>query len=360
MNKKLYRIILSYVLFASVLFLVFYVYENTGVNKGPQISVSNEQVNADNIEEKYVMPLGKTEGIYLSSEGVLVVQIDKATGCDGLIYEPARDILRPGDYIISIDNNKVLSKEHMLSLINMCTEDEALLDVKRNGNMIKLRVKLVEDKDGIKRIGVWVKDDIQGIGTVTYVDEERRFAALGHGIEENDTRQLLNIDGGTLYKCNIWGITKGTKGKPGGLCGTINYRDEFVIGNITENTDCGIFGYVNYNFLAENKDLKKMPIAGKEEVKCDSATIMCEIDNVVDNYNVEIVDVRTDSKREKQIEFKVTDQRLIKSTGGIVQGLSGSPIIQNGKIVGAVTHVFVEDPTKGYGIFIEEMVEEKK
>ena len=195
------------------------------------------------------------------------------------------------------------------------------------------------------------------MGTVTYVEDDGRFGALGHGINDMDTSILMELGEGSILRTEIINIQKGISGTPGELTGMIRYNDENYIGEITDNTNVGIFGEVTEIFF-EEQGTSYMDVALKQEVKTGPAQIINYMDGEVNYYDMEITEVHMNARHSnKAIELKVTDTELLNKTGGIVQGMSGSPIIQDGKIVGAVTHVLVNDPTKGYGIFIENMLE---
>lgn len=206
------------------------------------------------------------------------------------------------------------------------------------------------------KLGIWIRDNAQGIGTMTYEDADDTFGALGHGINDVDTSILMNLEEGVLYRTEIVGITRGAGGAPGELTGYIEYDSDNVIGEITENTVAGIFGVCDHTLL-ENTTFEPVPIALKQEIELGPAKIICSVSGEPEFYDVEIVEVNQEHENvNRGIVIRVVDEKLLMLTGGIIQGMSGSPIIQNGKLVGAVTHVLVNDSTKGYGIFIEEML----
>ena len=210
------------------------------------------------------------------------------------------------------------------------------------------------------KLGIWVKDNAQGLGTITFLNADSRFGALGHGIHDVDTNTLLEIDNGTVYETSIKDIKKGENGTPGGMEGIIVYNNYNVLGTITENTDCGIFGTID-RIDSLFTDLKPMETASKEEIEVGPAVIRCAVEGEVKDYEIRITKIDKGTQEiNKGIVIEVTDEKLLEITGGIVQGMSGSPIIQNGKLVGAVTHVFVQDATKGYGVFIENMLKNVK
>jgi stage IV sporulation protein B len=232
-----------------------------------------------------------------------------------------------------------------------------ILDVVRDGMELSFRLTPIQDETGCYRAGIWVRNNTQGIGTLTYVDEDGNFGALGHGISDIDTGELLSISEGTLFDADVVSVIRGERGTPGELSGVIHYSEGHAIGNITGNTKNGIYGIID-NITGITKGKTLYETAGQEEIKTGPAVIVCTVDGVSREYGIEIQQVRMNARDEnKGMILKVTDERLLEVTGGIVQGMSGSPIIQDGKLVGAVTHVLVNDPTRGYGIFIENMLE---
>ncbi len=317
------------------------------------VSVKNTKVKV--IAKQQVYPVGLPVGLYLKTQGVMVIDEGVIENSKGIFTCPARDLVKEGDYITEFNGILVSNKEQLTYLINENKEKEIELTLRRGEEKRKVKVMPVKGKDGKYYLGIWVRDDSQGIGTVTFITEDNRYSALGHGISDIDTGKLLSSYNGTIYKANIWGIRKGKKGTPGGLCGSIEYNSENIIGNIIQNTTTGLYGNMDKKIIS-GYGIKKMEIGLQSEVKKGNAQIQFIVDGKVNNYRVKIEEINSNTK-EKNMIIKVTDKRLIEKTGGIVQGMSGSPILQNGKIVGAVTHVLVNDPTRGYGIFIENMLE---
>ena len=208
-------------------------------------------------------------------------------------------------------------------------------------------------------MGIWVRDDTQGIGTMTFMTEDGYFGALGHGISDIDTKKILDSNNGLLYNADIWSIKKGASGTPGSLCGSISYEKDMELGVIYSNKSCGIFGRLYEDKMRELMDtynMKAYYIGKRNDVKEGKAIILSAISGKIEEYEITITKVNKDSESNKGMIIKVTDEELLNLTNGIVQGMSGSPIVQDGKLIGAVTHVFVNDPTKGYGIFIEDMM----
>lgn len=309
------------------------------------------------VDDQEVYVSGSTIGIYMETEGVLVIDTGEIQDQNGETKEPAKNIIRQGDYIVSFNGQKISTKKELINDIAELDGTAVTLEVSREGESIPVSVTPVKDTKGDYKLGIWVRDDTQGIGTLTYVDQNGNYGALGHGISDIDTAQLLNIRNGALYKAQILAINKGSKGNPGELAGFIRYDARNILGTIETNTKNGIYGQFTKN-ADDGITLKKMPVAHKQEVKTGSATILCSIDGQVREYDAEIkkIDMNHEDTN-KSFVIQITDEKLLEATGGIVQGCSGSPVLQNGKIIGAVTHVFVQDSTSGYGIFIENMLE---
>ena len=307
-----------------------------------------------------IYPCGFPVGIYLETEGVLVIGTDVITGVDGINYEPAYDLVREGDYIVELNDIEVSAKAQLSYLVKKYGNKEIELTIRRDNELQEVIIDPVKVGNGSYKLGIWVKDDSQGIGTMTYLMDDGGFGALGHGISDTDTKKLLDSNEGLLYGAKIWGITKGRSGAAGSLCGSINYEEDNVIGEIDKNSSLGIYGVIpsknRVEGLIKEYDLKPYEICSKYDVKIGKATILACVSGVVKEYNIEITELKVNSSGNKGIVIKVTDKELLNETGGIVQGMSGSPIIQNGKLVGAITHVFLRDSSLGYGIFIEEML----
>lgn len=315
-----------------------------------------KMVTVSVVPRKQVYVGGTPIGIYLRTDGVMVVETASVHTGDGSDCCPAENIVKSGDYIKSVNGVETNTKERLVECISNCGGEDLVLSVDRAGEQIKLRVHPVMDEDGVYKAGIWVRNDTQGIGTLTYIDENGNFGALGHGISDIDTGELLDISGGILYNADVISIIKGTQGVPGELAGVIHYSEGYKIGEIEENRKDGIYGRT-IGFPAMAEAMRLCETAYKQEVVQGPATILCSVDGVCKEYEVEIREIRLNGNDvNKGMVIEVTDPKLLELTGGIVQGMSGSPIIQNGRVVGAVTHVFVQDAKKGYGIFVESML----
>ncbi len=322
--------------------------------------VTLKSVKINVCDEVLIIPCGIPVGIYIETKGVMVVDIGDITTADGTVKCPASDILWPGDYIVSVDGQSVDDKEALIEAIDSSEQsagEYVNIGLYRNGRYIEVRLEPVRDENGRLKIGTWVRDDCQGLGTLTYIDKNGRFGALGHGISDIDTGKLVNSGGGRLYCARIWSIVKGKAGTPGEVVGSINYSPDYFLGFIESNSDIGIYGVCDEN-IYQYIDSYALPVVYKQSVQKGMAYIRSFIDGTVRDYAIYITDIdMSNGNINKGISFTVTDEALLESTGGIIQGMSGSPIIQNGGVIGAVTHVLVNDPAKGYGIFIEDMLE---
>ncbi len=308
-------------------------------------------------EEEAVVAGGIPVGIYIETDGVLVVDLGEVVNSNGEILSPSRGVLMKGDYIIAVDDYKVDSKETLIKLVANYNGDYLKVDIRRNGEIETVKIKPTKDKSGVYKLGVWVRDDCQGLGTLTYIDEEGAFGTLGHAISDGDTGQIVEIAEGSLYTARIWSIIKGAEGAPGEIIGSINYGETSYLGQISDNETIGIYGTVDEQIYAYVDEVY-VDVAYKQDVQKGSAVIRTFVGDEIQDYEIKITELSySDSGMNKGIEFEVVDDTLLDLTNGIVQGMSGSPILQNGRIVGAVTHVLVSDPTKGYGIFIENMLE---
>lgn len=313
-------------------------------------------IKVHTVEKQEVLVSGSPVGIYMETKGVLVIDSGEIMDREGIRRTPAEHIIQSGDYICEIDGKVLTGKRQLMQLVRENQGEPMELQVIRHQETIKLEMTPVETEDGSYKLGIWVRDNIQGIGTLTYVEPNGTFGALGHGISDADTGERLEISDGDLYRADILSIRKGTAGTPGELRGVINYREENRIGTICGNSQYGIRGQMEPGKYAES--MKKIPTGLKQEIQTGKAEIRCDIGDGIREYQCEILEIDSNARdTNKCFVLRITDDDLLSRTGGIVQGMSGSPVLQNGKLIGAITHVFVNDPTKGYGIFIENMME---
>lgn len=316
------------------------------------------EAGTEAISDNTVLLGGMPVGIYMETDGVMVLNTEEIEGIDGQEYEPAGHLVKAGDYITGFNSQEIHNKKELLKALENLDDDEVVLTLRRDEENLDVKIEPVESSPNEYKLGIWVRDNVQGLGTITFLNEKSRFGALGHGIHDADTNVLMNIADGSLYKTSIQSIKKGENGIPGSMEGIIVYNGYNRLGAIDKNTDAGIYGTVD---KIDGVFEEQIPIetASKEEIEIGKATMRCFVDNQIQEYDIEVTDIDTSEKEiNKGLVIQVTDEALLEKTGGIIQGMSGSPIIQNGKLIGAVTHVFVQDSTKGYGIFIENMLKE--
>lgn len=315
-------------------------------------------VLVDVVSNKMLIPCGNSIGVKIHTDGALVVGSTKILGIDGIYHEPYNSSnINIGDYIIRINNIQINNISQITSIMEKNLGKALKLKVKRNGVLIDTLITPCKSRDGKYRIGLWLRDSTAGIGTLTFYDMgNKTFGALGHGITDVDSGTLMTINNGEVIPSNIIAVKKGYRGNPGELQGVI--LENKGKGRIIKNTEYGIYGQID-NHSAIIPQNKALPIALRNDIKEGPAQIITNINGSNLNvYNIEIQRVlRQNIDSSKNMIIKITDERLLNYTGGIVQGMSGSPIIQNGRLVGAVTHVLINDPTKGYGIFIESMIQ---
>ncbi|MDO4292859.1 MAG: SpoIVB peptidase [Eubacteriales bacterium] len=318
-----------------------------------------KRVSVQVIPDQSLIPAGVPIGIYVRTDGILVIGQGEFEGLGNVTREPARHLLQAGDYILQADGEKVESKAAFTRLVSEANGRELVLTIRRDGQVFDVKVRPEQDRDGAYKLGIWIRDNAQGVGTMTYLKSDASFGALGHGINDADTAALMEVESGSLYRTEIIAVKKGQDGTPGELTGVIDYNLENRIGTIEINSVEGIFGTLSRE-KADSIQTAAMPVGLKQDVHLGEAQILCSVDGQTapQLYTVQIRAVHLNHDNvNRGIELQVTDERLIRQTGGIVQGMSGSPILQDGKLVGAVTHVFVHDSTRGYGIFVETMLE---
>ncbi|MBQ2943312.1 MAG: PDZ domain-containing protein [Ruminococcus sp.] len=311
---------------------------------------SSFTVNTAAAESNRVILGGTPFGIKMFSQGVMVIDTETVNNGSTIINPAEKAGIKPNDIILSAMGKNIKTNEQLSEIIENSQGNSIELAIKRNDKNIKVIVKPVKNSEGIYKAGMWVKDSAAGIGTVTfYSDELNGFCGLGHGICESSTGMLIPLDYGTVDKAYIADVTKSYDGKVGSLNG---YFTNEEIGTATLNINEGIYGITDYNIG------QSIEIAEADEIKTGKASIYTTINgNAPEYYDAEIVKINRNSAKPDMI-IKITDEELISVTGGIVQGMSGSPIVQNGKLVGAITHVIIDDVDCGYGIFAQRMMEE--
>lgn len=316
-------------------------------------------VNLKSVPKMKLYPGGQPVGIKLSTKGVLIVGFSDINTLQGKISSPAAKAgIQIGDNLIKVNNENVVNSKDLANKIEKCKDNQLNLTIERKGELIEKKVEKIKSEDDENyKIGLWVRDSTAGIGTLTfYYDKNKEFAALGHPITDVDTGTILKINSGNLINSSVVSVRKGVKGTPGEIRG-IFVDEENPIGSIYKNTICGIFGKSSNDIKNTNFD-KPLEIGLRNEIKEGEAQILTTINgDKPEAYSIQIEKLFDQQEPgPKSMVIRVTDKRLLSKTGGIVQGMSGSPIIQNGKIVGAVTHVLVNKPEVGYGIYIEWML----
>ena len=283
-------------------------------------------------------------------------------GYDNKKYKPYENKgIKEGDTIVKIDEKLINSTEDLIETVNNSQGRDIKVQYIHQEETKECSISPVKTSNSQYKLGLWVRDSAAGVGTVSFYEPtSKTFGALGHGITDIDTNELINIASGEFVTTRILNITKGESGNPGKIQGTV--ENQTNIGKIYKNSKFGIYGKVD-NISSLNIDTsKEMEVALREEIKTGKATILCSLDNQQpQEYEIEIEKINKENNYDnKSMQIKITDQKLLEKTGGIIQGMSGSPVIQNGKFVGAVTHVLVNDPTKGYAVFGDIMLKQSK
>ena len=321
-----------------------------------------KNVDIDVLPKTKVIPVGKIAGLKLYTSGVLVVGMSEIEGKDNQRYKPYENSgIEEGDMIIQVNESIVSSTQDLIDEVNKSNGESIILKYVQDNETKECSIFPVQSYDNQYKLGLWVRDSAAGVGTVTFYDSEtKKFGALGHGITDIDTQELISIASGEFVTTRILNIEKGEAGIPGRVQGTV--EEQQTIGTIYKNTKFGIYGIVdNLSSLGIDAS-KEMELALRDEIKEGKATILCSLDNQkVEEYEIEIEEIYKENNYDnKSMKIKITDKKLIEKTGGIIQGMSGSPIIQNGKFCGAITHVLVNDPTQGYAVFGDIMLKQTR
>ncbi len=334
--------------------------ENLSVSLFDKMFLKNIEVSV--LPRTTVIPVGNIAGVKLYTSGVLVVGMSEIEGEDNKTYKPYQDTgIEEGDTIVKINNNVISSTDDLIENVNMSNGEKLELEYIHDEKTKECSITPIKTATDEYKLGLWVRDSAAGVGTVTFYEPStQKFGALGHGITDIDTGELLNIASGEFVTAKVLNIKKGEDGNPGKIQGTVEEQE--TIGEIAKNTEFGIYGKIK-DMSSLNIDMsKEMEVALRDEIELGKATILCSLDNqTIGEYEIEITKIYKDNNyNNKSMEIKVTDERLIEKTGGIIQGMSGSPIIQNGKFIGAVTHVLVNSSTEGYAIFGDLMIKQSK
>ncbi len=317
-----------------------------------------KRITVQEVSKKELLPAGTNIGIYVKNKKIMIIGTGEVIDESGARSEPAKNVVQSGDYILAVNGEPIQSKTQLVEKISFCEGKKIRLKLLRGKKEeIEVSIQPVRSQAGIYQAGIWVRDDIAGVGTLTYVTDTKQYGALGHGVTDADVGSLIDIEKGSIYETTILEIRKGKRGQPGEMSGMINYDDNYKLGTVEENTNVGIYGTLS-KMPDELKSASALPVTYKEGIKRGKAQIISSVEGTREAYDIEIEQTDYHSEgNNKGIQFQVTDKRLLEDTGGIIQGMSGSPITQNGHVIGAVTHVFISDSKMGYGIFIENMLE---
>ena len=321
-----------------------------------------KDVTIDTIENVEVVPIGKIIGMKLYTNGVLIVGMSEIENMANELVSPfANCDIKEGDTIVKVNETEIETIDNLKNVVNECNGENVLLTLVRDGSVVTSNITPVQTESDEYKLGLWVKDAATGVGTITYYEKNTgSFAALGHGIVDNDTDKLIDIDSGEVVTSDVMSITKADINSPGEIRGTI--INQKTIGQVQKNTQFGIYGKLE-NLVSLNIDASQaMPVALRDEIQIGDAKLLCSLDGKTNKeYDIKIEKIYTNNNYDnKSMLIRVTDEDLIEKTGGIIRGLSGAPILQNGKFVGAVTNVLVSNPEIGYAIFGDMMVKEMR
>lgn len=353
-KERPHNLAISYAFFLRFIFFVvvlLFTLQPCAVRAGFFQNVNNE---ASDTSVRKVVPMGHAVGIKLFSEGVLVIGLSDIRTDTG-VSSPAKTCgIREGDIITHINSEQVNTIEEVQSLLQNLGGKEMSVRVLRGKEQEQFTAHAVQcSTDGYYKLGAWIRDSMAGIGTLTFYDPQTGlFGTLGHGINDVDTAMLMPLESGSIMPASVSEIKRGASGQPGELRGV--FETDRDIGALFANTEGGVFGYMTDVSSLHGKAIS---VASKSDIHVGSATILSNISgDKVEEFKVEIIKLCSENQDTRDLMLRITDSRLLAATGGIVQGMSGSPILQDGKLVGAVTHVLVNDPTTGYGIFAENML----
>ena len=302
-----------------------------------------------------VIPTGNLIGLKLYTNGALVIGTTEVKNIENKIEKPYESInIKEGDTILEVDHQEIDSTQTLQKIVNESNGRDIEIKYARAGETYTANIKPANTAKDEYKLGLWIRDSASGVGTMAFYEpESKKFAALGHGISDGDTGELLDIQTGELVNSKIVSVSKGRKGIPGEIKGSI--AKQATIGTVMQNTNFGIFGSLNENIITNNKYSAGLEIALRDEIELGEATILSTVNNNdTQEYKVEITSIDSENNsNNKSMQIKITDEKLLNNTGGIICGMSGSPIIQNNKIVGALTNVLVSDPQIGYGVFAD-------
>lgn len=333
---------------------------NLSVNLFDKIPL--KQIDVDVIKKSKVIPLGNAIGLKLYTKGVMVVGMSEIEDENKNKFKPYENTgIEEGDMIIEVNEKTVENTDELIKTVNESNGEEIEVKYIRDEETIATSIIPAKISENEYKLGLWVRDAAAGVGTLTFYEPETgNFCALGHAITDVDTGEIVNIANGELMSTDIVSITKGQKGVPGQIKGTIENGNQ--LGNVEKNTALGIYGNITQVNKLNISSEDEMEVALREEIQEGDAQIICQLeDGKKEKYNIKIEKIYlSNSYDNKSMLIKITDDRLIEKTGGIIQGMSGSPVIQNGKFVGAVTHVLVQNPTEGYAVFADMLIKQMR
>lgn len=341
------------------------IYSSTGsyeINLDLFGTIPVKEINVNVIERTKVVPCGSLIGVKMYTPGVLVVGMSEIEGIDKNSYKPYENSgIKEGDMIVEIDSKKITNTNDLIRTVNSCNGKSVEIKFVRDEETKTTSILPVESSSREYKLGLWVKDAAAGVGTLTFYEPSTQsFAALGHGIVDSDTGGIFNIADGELVRSNLLSIRKGEKNNPGEIKGVIDSGKS--IGQIYKNTNYGVFGKVSQVENINLTDLQEYDVALRSEIEVGEADVICELENGKrDTYKIKIEKIYSSNNYDnKSMLIKIEDEKLLNKTGGIIQGMSGAPIIQNGKFIGAITNVLVSDPTTGYAIFGDLMIKQMR
>lgn len=332
---------------------------NVGVNL---FGIKVKEVSVNILEEMEVVPLGGLIGMKLYTDGVLVVGMSEIYGEDNRVYKPYENTgIKEGDRIIKINDEEIVSTENLIEVINESKGEAITITYLHDEKTLETNIVPIATDENNYKIGLWVRDTAAGVGTATFYDKNTgEIAVLGHGILDVDTEELIDISEGEITNTTVLSIVKGENGKTGKIQGIV--EGQTVIGEIYKNTYFGVYGKINDIRSLNTNERESVKVALRNEINTGKATLMCTLDDgIVKEYEIEIEKIYlNNNSNNKSMLVKVIDEELLEKTGGIIQGMSGSPIIQNGKLIGALTHVLVQNPKQGYAVFADTMIKQMK
>lgn len=334
--------------------------ENKKINVNLLGNIKVKEVSVTVYPKIKVIPTGNLIGLKLYTNGVLIIGMTEIKNEEGIMKKPYESLdIKEGDTILELGGEEIDSSKTLQNIINNSKGNTLEIKYVQNGEIKTGKITPAKISENEYKIGLWVRDSASGVGTMSFYDPEtKKFAALGHGISDADTTELLNIEKGEMVNSKIINITKGQKGFPGEIKGSIS--KEASIGEVTQNTNFGIFGSLSSEPQTLKKYTSGIEIALRSEIQTGKATILSTIENnQIEEFEIEITEIYEENNTDnKSMKIRISDEKLLEKTGGIICGMSGSPIIQNNKVIGVLTNVLVSDPSIGYGVFADIMIKE--